>query len=149
MEIKKNEYDYLLKYLLIGNACVGKSSLVLRYTDNIYYETYKITIGVDFKIKTLEIDETNVKINIWDTAGHERFNTIHPTYFKGANGVMLVYDITSIDSFNKLPDWLIEIEKNSPKNVFKILIGNKLDLNSKREVSYDLGKVSFIKNNFI
>lgn len=142
MSNNQNEYDYLLKYLIIGNSGVGKSCLLLRYSDDEYSDKHIITIGVDFKIKSLNIDGYKVKTNIWDTAGQERFKNITVSYYKGASGVMLVYDITDIESFNKLSDWLIEVEKNAPNNVYKILIGNKADLSDQRQVSYDQGKVS-------
>ena len=140
MSGQQNEYDYLLKYLIIGNSGVGKSSLLLRYSDNEYLDKHIITIGVDFKIKSLEIDNCKVKTNIWDTAGQERFKNITVSYYKGASGVMLVYDITDVESFNKLGEWLIEVEKNAPSKVYKILVGNKADLSEKRQVSYDQGK---------
>jgi len=140
----QNEYEYLLKYLIIGNSGVGKSCLLLRYADDIYTDKHIITIGVDFKIKSLVVDGKKVKTNIWDTAGQERFKNITVSYYKGAAGVMVVYDITDLESFNKVNDWLIEIEKNAPNNVYKILVGNKCDLEEKRQVSFDQGKVSRI-----
>jgi len=136
----QNEYDYLLKYLIIGNSGVGKSCLLLRYAEDQYSDKHIITIGVDFKIKTLTVDSKKVKINIWDTAGQERFKNITVSYYKGASGVMLVYDITDPESFSKLGEWLIEVEKNAPNNVYKILVGNKADLEDQRKVSYDQGK---------
>ena len=135
-----NEYEYLLKYLIIGNSGVGKSCLLLRYADDVYTDKHIITIGVDFKIKSLGVDGKNVKTNIWDTAGQERFKNITVSYYKGAAGVMLVYDITDSESFNKINEWLIEVEKNAPNNVYKILVGNKSDKVEERQVSYDQGK---------
>jgi len=137
----QSDYDHLLKYLIIGNSGVGKSCLLLRYSENEYSDKHIITIGVDFKIKSLTIEGQKVKTNIWDTAGQERFKNITVSYYKGASGVMLVYDITDKESFDKLGDWLIEVEKNAPSNVYKILIGNKADLDDQREVTYDQGKV--------
>ena len=98
------------------------------------------TIGVDFKLKTLEINGKKVKLQIWDTAGQERFKNITASYYRGGNGVLVVYDITDRESFENLNSWLIEIEKNANKNVFKLLIGNKCDLEDKRKVSYQEGK---------
>lgn len=140
MSANQSEYDYLLKYLIIGNSGVGKSCLLLRYADDVYTDKHIITIGVDFKIKTLTINGQKVKANIWDTAGQERFKNITASYYKGASGVMLVYDITDKESFNNLNSWLIEVEKNAPNNVYKILVGNKSDLTDKRQVSTDEGK---------
>ncbi len=138
----QNEYDYLLKYLIIGYSGVGKSCLLLRYADDVYTDKHIITIGVDFKIKSLSVNNNKVKTSIWDTAGQERFKNITVSYYKGAAGVMLVYDITDLESFNKINDWMIEVEKNAPNNVYKILVGNKCDLEQERQVSYDQGKVS-------
>jgi len=140
MKNTQSDYDHLLKYLIIGNSGVGKSCLLLRYSENEYSDKHIITIGVDFKIKSLTIDGQKVKTNIWDTAGQERFKNITVSYYKGASGVMLVYDITDKESFDKLGDWLIEVEKNAPSNVYKILIGNKSDLGDQRQVTYDQGK---------
>ena len=132
-----NDYEYLFKILLVGNSNVGKSSLFLRFVDEIWKENFVPTIGVDFKIKSIKIDNKTIKLQIWDTAGQERFKSILSSYYKGANGILLLYDITNINSFKSLSNWLIDIEKNSSKNVKKILIGNKCDLEGKREVSND------------
>ena len=134
------EYDYLFKYLIIGNSGVGKSCLLIRFTDDKYEEGYVTTIGVDFKIKTLIIEGKSVKLQIWDTAGQERFRNIVSSYYKGAQGIMMVYDITDLESFRYLDSWLKEIEKNASKNVYKILVGNKNDLEKNRKVTFEKGK---------
>ena len=134
------EYDYLFKLLLIGNSSVGKSSLLVRFVDDIWEENFVPTIGVDFKLKTLDVNGKKVKLQIWDTAGQERFKNITASYYRGGNGVLVVYDITDRDSFTNLTTWLIEIEKNANKNVFKLLIGNKNDLESERKVTFNEGK---------
>jgi len=133
------DYDYLFKYLIIGNSGVGKSCLLIRFTDDKFEEGYVTTIGVDFKIKTLEIEGKSVKLQIWDTAGQERFRNIVSTYYKGGHGIMMVYDITDLESFRNLDLWLKEIEKNASKNVYKILIGNKNDMEKERKVSFEKG----------
>ena len=92
---KAPEYDYLFKLLIIGDCGVGKSALLLRYVDDIFMDTYLSTIGVDFKIKTIELEGKTVKLQIWDTAGQERFQTITTVYYRGADGIMLVYDSTN------------------------------------------------------
>ena len=135
-----NDYEYLFKILLIGNSNVGKSSLFLRFVDEIWKENFVPTIGVDFKIKSIKIDNKTIKLQIWDTAGQERFKSILSSYYKGANGILLLYDITNINSFKSLSNWLIDIEKNSSKNVKKILIGNKCDLNELRKIPMNKGK---------
>mmetsp|Transcript_33725 Transcript_33725/g.35020 ORF Transcript_33725/g.35020 Transcript_33725/m.35020 type:complete len:207 (+) Transcript_33725:2-622(+) len=134
------DYDHLLKMLLIGNSGVGKSCLLFRFADDSWSENYVTTIGVDFKIKTLDLDGKSIKLQIWDTAGQERFRNITSSYYRGAAGIMIVYDITELESFNNLNIWLNEIDKHASKNVYKILVGNKCDLNEKRQVSYDQGK---------
>ena len=105
------DYDYLFKVLLIGNSSVGKSSLLLRFVDNAWSDLFVPTIGVDFKIKTMTIDSKNVKLQIWDTAGQERFKNITASYYRGAHGILVVYDITDMESFKNINNWLIEIEK--------------------------------------
>ena len=131
---------FFLIYLIIGNSGVGKSCLLIRFTDDSWSESYVTTIGVDFKIKTLDLEGKSVKLQIWDTAGQERFRNIVSSYYKGAHGIMMVYDITDLESFQNLNSWLIEIEKNASKNVYKILIGNKNDMEKDRKVTFEQGK---------
>jgi Ras-related protein Rab-1A len=140
MSTGEQEYDYLFKLLLIGNSSVGKSSLLFRFVENVWDDSFVPTIGVDFKLKTLEVNGKKVKLQIWDTAGQERFKNITSSYYRGGNGVLVVYDITDRESFENLTSWLIEIEKNANKNVYKLLIGNKCDLEDKRKVSIQEGK---------
>ena len=128
------DYDYLFKLLLIGDSGVGKSCLLFRFTDNSYSESYISTIGVDFKIRTLEVDGKMIKIQIWDTAGQERFRTITSSYYRGAHGIIVVYDVTDKDSFSNIKQWLCEIERYATGPVNKLLVGNKCDLQSTRAV---------------
>ena len=114
--------------------------------DKSWNETFVPTIGVDFKIKTINVNNMNIKFQVWDTAGQERFRTIISSYYKGAHGILLVYDITLKESFESLNDWLNEIKKNTSKNIVKVLIGNKIDLNDKRVISFDEAK-EFADNN--
>ena len=134
------DYEFIFEVLLLGNSNVGKSSLFLRFVDDIWNDTFVPTIGVDFKIKTFDIDEKKIKMQIWDTAGQERFKNIIASYYRGAHGILLIYDVTDKDSFKNLSNWIIEIEKNSSKQVLKVLIGNKTDLEDKRVVTYNQGK---------
>jgi len=134
------EYDHLFKILMVGDSGVGKSSLLLRFTDDTFSENFISTIGVDFKIRTVNIDGKVVKMQIWDTAGQERFRTITSSYYRGAHGVILVYDVTDQVSFNNARQWLTEIERYACGNVVKLLVGNKSDLTTKRVVDFVTGK---------
>ena len=135
-----SEYDYLFKLLLIGNSGVGKSCLLLRFSDDTYSNDYISTIGVDFKIKTVELDGKTVKLQIWDTAGQERFRTITSSYYRGSHGIIIVYDITDQDSFNGVKMRLQEIDRYATSTVLKLLVGNKCDLTDKRVVEFDVAK---------
>lgn len=126
-------YDYLFKILLIGDSSTGKSSILTVYTDQIFNETFMSTIGVDFKIKTIQIDNRDVKLQIWDTAGQERFRTITTSYYRGVHGIFAVFDLSDRISFRNITNWLDEIARYAPENVPIILIGNKSDL--PREIS--------------
>ena len=170
-----SEYDFLLKLLLVGDTAVGKSSLLLRFTDGTFDTDLQATIGVDFKVracrascarrrccrrrrcrrcvraltftphtlpppqvKNMRLANKVVKATIWDTAGQERFRTLTSSYYRGAHGVLLVYDVTRPETFQHLPQWLSEIETYCPaggKNVVKLLVGNKSDLEADRAVS--------------
>ena len=134
------EKYYLMKVMLIGDSGVGKSCLLLRYTDDHFTESYISTIGVDFKIKTLNVDGKIIKLQIWDTAGQERFRTITASYYRGAHSVIVVYDITDQLSFQNTVLWLQEIKRYSSEKVKKILIGNKSDLTDKRAIPFQTAK---------
>ena len=118
-----SEYDYLFKILLIGDAGVGKSTMLLKFVDDIFTTSYLSTIGVDFKIKTIELDNKIIKLQIWDTAGQERFRTITSSYYRGAYGIFVVFDLTQLDTFTNVQMWLNEIEKYShnPKIIIMAL----------------------------
>jgi len=134
------DYDYLFKILLIGDSGVGKSCLLLRFSDGSYTDSYISTIGVDFKIKTLTLDDKTVKLQIWDTAGQERFRTITSSYYRGAHGIMVVYDVTDKKTFVNVKQWLGEISRWASDSVNKLLIGNKCDLDERRAVTQDEAK---------
>jgi len=135
-----SEYDYLFKLLLIGDSGVGKSCLLLRFADDTYTESYISTIGVDFKIRTIELEGKTVKLQIWDTAGQERFRTITSSYYRGAHGIIVVYDVTDNDTFTNVKQWLQEIDRYASEGVNKLLVGNKSDLTGKKVVEYSVAK---------
>eukprot|EP01083_Nonionella_stella_P032432 88789_1 len=133
-------YDYLIKLLMIGDSGVGKSCLLLRFSDDSFTTSFITTIGIDFKIKTVEIDGKRVKLQIWDTAGQERFRTITTAYYRGAMGILLVYDITDEQSFLNIRNWIRNIEQHASDSVQKILIGNKCDMADDRIITKDRGQ---------
>ncbi|TNN14867.1 Ras-related protein isoform 3 [Schistosoma japonicum] len=132
-------YDYLFKLLLIGDSGVGKTSILLRFSDNLFNQTFISTIGIDFKIRTVDIDGKKIKLQIWDTAGQERFKTITTAYYRGAMGIMLVYDITNQHSFNNIKTWMQNIDEHANNDVEKMLLGNKCDVDEKRQISFQQG----------
>eukprot|EP00828_Plagiopyla_frontata_P014598 TRINITY_DN1909_c0_g4_i1.p1 TRINITY_DN1909_c0_g4~~TRINITY_DN1909_c0_g4_i1.p1 ORF type:complete len:213 (+),score=41.00 TRINITY_DN1909_c0_g4_i1:106-744(+) len=121
-------YDYLVKLLIIGDSGVGKTNILLRICDNKYVESHLTTIGIDFKIKTIEVDKKKIKMQIWDTAGQDRFKTITQTYYKGAMGIILTYSINDRNSFSHIENWMEQIRSNANENVCLMLVANKVDL---------------------
>ncbi|XP_071523990.1 ras-related protein Rab-18-B-like isoform X1 [Panulirus ornatus] len=143
LDIQMADQDILttLKILIIGESGVGKSSLLLRFTDDTFDPEQSATIGVDFKVKTVTVDGNTTKLAIWDTAGQERFRTLTPNYYRGAQGVILVYDVTKRKTFTKLDMWLSELDTYSTKtDIVKMLVGNKID-KEKVEVSREEGLI--------
>merc|ERR1712137_593377 len=134
------EYDYVFKLVLIGDSGVSKSCLLLRFADDTYTESYISTIGVDFKIRTIEIGGKSIKLQIWDTAGQERFRTITSSYYRCAHGIIVVYDVTDQASFSNVKQWLQEIDRYACENMGKLLVGNKCDLTTKKVVDYNTAK---------
>jgi len=133
-------YDYLIKLLLIGDSGVGKSCLLLRFCEDSFTPSFITTIGIDFKIRTVEIDGKKIKLQIWDTAGQERFRTITTAYYRGAMGILLVYDVTEEKSFMSIRNWIANVEQFAQDSVNRILIGNKCDMTTKKVVDYAQGK---------
>ncbi|XP_005814519.1 ras-related protein Rab-8B [Xiphophorus maculatus] len=133
-------YDYLFKLLLIGDSGVGKTCLLFRFSEDAFNTTFISTIGIDFKIRTVELDGKKIKLQIWDTAGQERFRTITTAYYRGAMGIMLVYDITNEKSFDNIRNWIRNIEEHASADVEKMILGNKCDMNDKRQVSKERGE---------
>ncbi len=134
-------YSYLFKYIIIGDSNVGKSSIVLRLTDNRFQSNHDFTIGVEFGSKNINIDNQTIKLHIWDTAGQEAFRSITRSYYRNVAGVLLVYDITNRESFNQISHWLEEIKYHNQKYPPTImLIANKSDLQHLRKVSTEEGQ---------
>lgn len=137
-----SEYDFLFKSLVIGDSGVGKSNLLGRYFDLGFQENTLATIGVDFKIADLQVDQQRLKVQMWDTAGQERFRTIVSSFFRGAHGVVVVYDVTDTDTFAHVSDWVQEAKQytSSGGRLTILLIGNKTDLDEKRKVTKEQGE---------
>lgn len=140
MATKSASYDYLIKLLLIGDSGVGKSCVLLRFSDDSFTPSFITTIGIDFKIRTIELDGKRIKLQIWDTAGQERFRTITTAYYRGAMGILLVYDVTDERSYNNIRNWIRNIEQHASEGVDRILIGNKCDMNDKKVITTEQGQ---------
>ncbi|KAJ1983425.1 GTP-binding protein [Dimargaris verticillata] len=140
MSGKSASYDFLIKLLLIGDSGVGKSCLLLRFSDDSFTPSFITTIGIDFKIRTIELDGKRIKLQIWDTAGQERFRTITTAYYRGAMGILLVYDVTDERSFNNIHNWIRNVEQHANEGVNRILIGNKCDIDEKKVISKEQGQ---------
>ncbi|XP_065841779.1 ras-related protein Rab-8B-like [Oscarella lobularis] len=133
-------YDYLFKLLLIGDSAVGKTCILFRFSEDAFNSTFISTIGIDFKIRTVELDGKKIKLQIWDTAGQERFRTITTAYYRGAMGIMLVYDITNLKSFENIKNWIRNVEEHAAADVERMILGNKCDMEDQRKVPRDKGE---------
>mmetsp|Transcript_12611 Transcript_12611/g.18076 ORF Transcript_12611/g.18076 Transcript_12611/m.18076 type:complete len:216 (-) Transcript_12611:241-888(-) len=142
-------YSYLFKYIIIGDTGVGKSCLLLQFTDKRFQPVHDLTIGVEFGARMINIENKPIKLQIWDTAGQESFRSITRSYYRGAAGALLVYDITRRETFNHLTRWLEEARQNSHQNMVIMLIGNKSDLEHRRQVSREEGEAFAEENNLV
>ena len=147
MKAKIEEKERNFKIVVVGNSGVGKTNLVSRYADDEFDENYRTTIGLDFKFKETVIGGVHAKVQIWDTAGQEKLKAIAASYYKNAEGVVIVYDITNRESFQKLDFWINESKNNVSPDVPFIMIGNKNDLLQAREVSMEEAKLFAEKHN--
>uniref|UniRef100_A0A0X3NZU5 Ras-related protein Rab-1 n=1 Tax=Schistocephalus solidus TaxID=70667 RepID=A0A0X3NZU5_SCHSO len=136
----KKSYDQLFKLMLIGDSGVGKTCILFRFVEDSFSSSFISTIGIDFKIKTVELEDQRIKLQIWDTAGQERFQTITASYYRGAMGIMLVYSVTSKKSFENIAKWMANIKNLASYEVETIIIANKADMSQQREVSSEEGK---------
>ena len=138
-------FDVKYKIMVLGESKVDKTQLIKRYTKDQFGGVYLTTVGMDFQDKIIEIEDKKVRLQIWDTAGQERFRNVTKSYFQSSQGLVLVYDITDRESFEKLNFWVDNIKNNAPENAKFILVGNKCDLANERKVSYEEGE-NYAKN---
>ncbi|XP_013777557.1 ras-related protein Rab-8A-like isoform X1 [Limulus polyphemus] len=134
------DFTATYKMLVLGDSNVGKTCIVNRFCDEKFYDTYISTIGIDFKQKIINLDGMPVKLQIWDTAGQERFRTLTTAYYRGAMGIIVMYDVTNMDSFNHLSYWFRNIEENASPDLVKVLVGNKCDVTHLRQIERERGE---------
>ena len=146
-EEEDSSYEIIFKTLIIGDANVGKSNLLIRYVKNEYIPDMKSTVGVEFGSKILKIYDINVKVQIWDTAGQERYRSVTSSYYKGSKGVLIVYDITNYSSFESVDRWINEFRMKSDENSAIVLVGNKNDNEELRKVTIEEGEEKAKKYN--
>lgn len=149
MTKKQSDSDFIAKVIIIGDSGVGKTNLLTKFCDGVFKDSYVATIGVDFKLKTVNFDQSKVKLQIWDTAGQERFRNITQTYYNGAAGIILAYAINNKQTFKSIGSWIKQIEGNTNENVSKILIALKADLQDQREVEQEEGKMLAEKHSML
>merc|ERR1712071_191073 len=136
----KSMGDYEFKLMLIGHSGVGKTAMISRYADDKFNSNWISTIGIDFKMKNVTLDGQRLRIQIWDTAGQERYQSMAHSFYRGASGVLLVYDVTSTSSFNDVNRWMKNIKTHGSSDVKIVLAGNKSDLKEARSVSKEMGE---------
>ena len=132
--------DNSIKLLILGDSGVGKTCFLMRFSDDKFVTAHLSTIGMDFKIKEIDVDGNTLQLKIWDTAGQERYKTIAKSFYKRAEGVILVYDCTSEKSFNNIRDWIQQLTNHGCNEISKVLVGNKCDMSDKRKISFEQGK---------
>ncbi len=135
-----DEYDYLFKLIIVGDSNVGKTNIMSKYIRDQFNFNSKSTIGVEFGTKILTIDNKKIKAQIWDTAGQERYKSITSAYYKGAKGALIVYDITNKFTFESVDKWVQDLNSYGEKNLTLLLVGNKSDLENKRQINKDEGE---------
>lgn len=139
-------YDYLIKYIIIGNSGVGKSNITMRFLYQKFWDNYVPTIGVEYGTKNIIIDDVNYRIQIWDTAGQENYRSITRSYYTNSSCAFIVYDVTNKNSFKDIQDWINDCRKYSKNSILYVLIGNKIDLDNERIITYEEGE-KYAKNN--
>ena len=147
--ISEGNYNYLLKFIIIGDAAVGKSNLLVRYTSGQFKEEYQLTIGVEFGSNNVIIGDNTYRIQIWDTAGQENFRSITRSYYKNTACAIIVYEISNKKSFENISSWIEECKNTAPKSILMVLVGNKCDLEDNREVTEEEGREFAEKNGML
>ena len=133
--------DCVYKILLLGDSTVGKTCILMQYTDKTFQDVHMSTIGLDYRLRSMTLKNgKNIKLQIWDTAGQDRFRAITKNYYRGANGIILVYDITNLQSFDNVKNWVSQIREEASKNVIIYIAGNKIDNEGGRKVTTENGK---------
>ena len=146
--IEEEDYDEKVKLMILGDSSVGKTSLLKKYCKNEFSHSYITTVGIDFQVKLLNINDKKIKIQIWDTAGEERYRVVAKNYFNTSDGFIIMYDITNRDSFDSISNWIEQIKDSTPNYKKSVLFGNKSDLNKLRNVQINEGKELAQKNDF-
>ncbi len=144
-----SNFNYLLKYVIIGDSGVGKSNILLRFINDTFSEEFKSTVGVEFAAKNILINKNMYRVQVWDTAGQETFRSISRAYYKNSVCACVVYDISNYSTFESIQSWIEDCKIQSSKSILLILIGNKADLNDDRQVTYEEGEQFAKRNNMI
>ncbi|CAK63749.1 unnamed protein product (macronuclear) [Paramecium tetraurelia] len=146
MTEKQIEFEYLLRIVLVGDSGSGKTTLFMKHAEQQFCQNLSPTIGIEFHNKFVEYQRKMIKLQLWDTAGQETFRSISQNYYRKANSIFFIYDITNKQSFERVYQWMNEAKQLAPSDLIKVLIGNKSDLINKRQVSFDEGKLFALEN---
>lgn len=137
MDQSKGKTNLTAKILILGDSSVGKSSILMRYTENTFNTNMATTVGIDYKLKKIKVDDVELKLQIWDTAGQEKYRSLAQNYYKNSMGVLLVFDVTEEDTFDNVRNWVRQIKNHAGENICKVLIANKADLTEERVIQTD------------
>ena len=141
MKTSSTDTDLVYKILLLGDSEVGKSCFLMRYADNVFVDNYITTIGLDYKLKYIQLDSGQViKVQLWDTAGQDRYRTIAKNYYKGSHGILLLYDVTKTSSFENIREWIKDIREEVYEKAIIFLIGNKIDKKDQIKIKTEEGE---------
>ena len=133
--------EYVYKDLLLGDTTVGKTCFLMKYTDKTFQDIHMATIGLDYRLKSMKLKSgKNIKLQIWDTAGQDRFRAITKNYYKGSHGIILIYDVTNVQTFENVKQWVSQIREEASANVIIYIAGNKIDMEEERKVNKEEGE---------